>query len=130
MTIDIRRIQRYRSQSLRFLDSAMTEMRSGRWLQAEELLWGSLTLALKGVALSRGEHLEDDTQVKVYAARLGQEYHDRRLREAFNQLVAFGDGVDRIRESRSRVDHLFVVLDDVSSAVKRLWEMVPAGDEH
>ena len=46
------RIQRYRQQSLRLLDSALTEMRTGRWLRSEELLWGSLTLAVKAVAFS------------------------------------------------------------------------------
>lgn len=126
MVVDMQRIQRYRSQSLRFLESAFKEMRGGRWLQSEELLWGSLTLAVKGVALSRGQGLEDNDQVKAYAMQLGQERRDRRIRDAFNQLATFSDAVERIRESRSRVDQLFLVLDDVSSAVTRLWEMIPA----
>lgn len=129
MALNTQRIQRYRSQSLRFLESAFTEMRGGRWLQSEELLWGSLTLAVKGVALCRGDPLEGDEQVRAYATRLGREHRDRRIRDAFNQLAAFGDAVERIRESRSRVDQLFLVLDDVGSAVKRLWEMAPAENE-
>lgn len=128
--METQRIQRYRAQSLRFLENAFKEMRGGRWLESEELLWGSLTLAVKGVALSRGENLADNEQVKTYAMRLGQEYRDRRIRDAFNQLASFGDAVERIRESRSRTDQLFLALDDVSSAVKRLWEMVPTENGH
>ena len=123
------RIQRYRQQSLRLLDSALTEMRSGRWLRSEELLWGSLTLAVKAVALAQGDEIADNEAVREYASRLGQQHRDRRIREAFKQLSGFSDTVDRVRESRSRMDYLFLILDDVSSAVERLWELVPAPEQ-
>ena len=29
-------------------------------------------------------------------------------------------------ESHSRLDYLFLILDDISSAIERLWELVPA----
>ena len=119
-----RKIQRYRSQSLRLLDSAFGEMRNGRWMRSEELIWGSLTLAVKGVALSQGEEVGGDEAVRLYAAQLGKEHRDRRIREAFTQLSAFSETVDQVRESRSRVDYLFLQLDDVSAAVERLWELV------
>ena len=120
------KIQRYRQQSLRLLDSALTEMRSGRWLRSEELLWGSLTLAVKAVGLSHGDDIEGNEAVQEYASRLGQQHRDRRIREAFKQLSGFSDAVNRVRESRSRMDYLFLILDDISSAVERLWELVPA----
>lgn len=119
-----RKLQKYRSHSLRLLDSAFAEMRSGRWLRSEELIWGSLTLAVKGVALGQGEAIEGDEAVRLYAARLGKEHRDRRIREAFSQLSAFSETVDQVRESRSRVDYLFLQLDDISAAVERLWELV------
>ena len=120
------RIQRYRQQSLRLLDSALAEMRGGRWLRSEDLLWGSLTLAVKAVALTQGDEIEGDEEVREYASRLGRQHRDRRIREAFKQLSGFSDTVDRVRESHSRMDYLFLILDDISSAVERLWELVPA----
>ena len=66
------KLRRYRGQSLRFLEGASREIRAGRWAQCEELLWASLTLAVKGVALSRGEDLEQEPAVRAYANRLGQ----------------------------------------------------------
>ena len=125
------KIDRYRQQSLRHLDGALNELRGGRWMRSEDLLWGSLTLAVKGVALSRGDLLEGDEAVREYASRLGRQHRDRRIREAFQQLSGFSDTVDRVRESRSRMDHLFLMLDDISSAVERLWQLVPqeASDE-
>ena len=117
-----RRLDRYRSQSLRLRDDALDEMQAGRWLRAEELLWGSLTLAIKGAALSRGQELADDAAVKVYANRLGRRLRDRRIRDSFARLDQFADAVDRARESRRRMDQVFQILEDTTAAVERLWD--------
>ncbi len=88
------KIRRYRSQSIRLLDGALSEMRSGRWNRSEDLIWGSLTQAVKGVALSRGDQIEGEEAIKDYASRLGQQYRDRRIREAFTQLSNFSDAAE------------------------------------
>ncbi|MCH7606753.1 MAG: hypothetical protein IH962_06320 [Chloroflexi bacterium] len=129
MAVDTQRIRRYRTQSLRLLDSALSQMRSSQWARSEDLLWGSMTLAVKAVALTQGVTLEGDEAVREYAAQLGRETRDRRIRETFDQLVSFSDLVERVRDSRARMDRLFTVLDDVTSAVERLWEMVAADEE-
>ena len=125
MAIDTTRINRYRSQSLRLLDNALGDMRGGRWAQSEDLLWGSLTLAVKAVALSRGQELDGDQAVREYAEQLGQERRDKRIRESFDRLASFGESLQSIRESRGRLDRLFSILDDVTSAVEQLWDLVP-----
>lgn len=123
---DTKRIDRYRSQSLRLLESAMTELRSGRWNRSEEMLWGSLTLAVKGAALSRGDELGDDESVREYAAVLGSDLRDRRVRESFAQLASLTEALERARESRRRVEGVFRALDDISGAVEKLWDLVDA----
>ena len=128
MAVDTSKISRYRSQSLRLLESTLEQMRAGRWERSEDLMWGSLTLAVKGVALSRGQDLEGDEAVQAYATQVGQERRDRRIRDAFTQLAAFGETVTRVRDSRARVDHLFRILEDVMAAVERLWDTVPQDD--
>ncbi|MEC9237486.1 MAG: hypothetical protein VYC69_02335, partial [Chloroflexota bacterium] len=70
------RLLRYRGQSLRLLQDAMDEVRASRWDRCEELLWGSLTLAVKGVALGQGKELDSLKAVESYALELGQEYRD------------------------------------------------------
>jgi len=125
MATETARINRYRSQSLRLLDNALGDMRGGRWAQSEDLLWGSLTLAVKAVALSRGQSLSDDISIREYAEQLGQERRDKRIRESFDRLAAFGESLQSIRESRGRLDRLFSILDDVASAVEQLWDLVP-----
>ena len=124
--IDQARIQRYRSQSLRLLESALSELRGGKWTRSEELLWGSLTLAVKGAALSRGDHVEEDPAVRAYARQLGTDLRDRRVRESFEQLAALSVSLERARETRRRVEGVFRALDDISGTVERLWDLVDA----
>ena len=128
MASDTQRIDRYRKQSISLLQGALQQIKQGHWTRSEDLLWGSLTLAVKGVALSRGEQLTQDEEVREYASRLGHEHRDRRLREAFTQLSNFGESVERLREARFRVDRIIPMLEDVSSAIERLWEMAPAAN--
>jgi hypothetical protein len=123
-----KRLIRYHGQSLRLLQDAVDQIRQGRWLRCEDLLWGSLTLAVKGVALSRGEQLADQQALREYAERLGNERRDRRIRDAFTKLASFADTAEQVRESRRRSDNLVAVLEDVSGAVERLWEMLPSED--
>ena len=130
MSVDTKRIRRYRKQSIQLLENAINQMRGGRWSRSEDLLWGSLTLAVKGVALSQGKQLDGEEQVREYAAQLGQERRDRRIRDAFSQLAKFSDSVERIGESGFRVDRLVPIIEDVSSAVERLWEMTPVDEAH
>ncbi|MEC8857397.1 MAG: hypothetical protein VX664_08410 [Chloroflexota bacterium] len=122
------RIVRYRGQSVRLLQDAMDEIRGGRWGRCEELLWGSLTLAVKGVALGRSQELDGLKAVEDYAKALGDENRDRRIREAFDKLASFGETAEKVLESRIRADHLAQALEDVTGAVERLWDMAPGGD--
>ena len=122
------RLLRYRGQSLRLLQDAMDEIRQGRWERCEELLWGSLTLAVKGVALGRGRELDGLKAVEDFALELGQESRDRRIRESFTKLASFGETAEKVRESRIRADHLVATLEDVTGAVEKLWDMAPGGD--
>lgn len=122
------RLLRYRGQSLRLLQDAMDEIRQGRWDRCEELLWGSLTLAVKGVALGRGRELDGLKAVEDFALELGQENRDRRIRESFTKLASFGETAEKVRESRIRADHLVATLEDVTGAVEKLWDMAPGGD--
>ena len=122
------RIVRYRGQSLRFLQDAMDQIRTARWNRCEELLWGSLTLAVKGVALSQGQELDGLKAVEDYAHELGEENRDRRIKESFLKLNGFGDTAALVNESRIRADHLVAALEDVTGAVEKLWDMAPGGD--
>ena len=123
------RLARYNGQSVRLLRDAMNEARQARWLRAEELLWGSVTLAVKSVALTRGDDVDDRKSVEEYAHALGRELNDRRIRGAFDRLSNFADTADRMRDSRGGAQQLISILEDVTSAVEKLWALVPDIEE-
>ncbi len=121
------RLSRYRSQALRLQDAAQTAMRRGQWSQAEELLWGSLVAAARGVALWHGAAVDTDAALRDFVHRLGEQERDRYIRDAFDHLSAVADAAERVRERRSRVDYLFMAMDDLTEAVDRLVARIPAG---
>ena len=122
------KLLRYRNQSLRLLQDAVEEIRAGRRERCEELLWGSLTQAVKGVALGQARELDGPKAVEDYAQELGKENQDRRIQESFGKLSSFEETAEKVRESRIRADHLVRTLEDVTGAVERLWDLAPGGD--
>ena len=123
-----RRLARYRGQAVRLQDSAQVAMQRGQWSQAEELLWGSLVAAARGVALWHGEPTADDAELRAFLRRLGEQERDRYIRDAFDHLSALSEAAERVRERRSRVDYLFMAMDDVTEAVDRIVARIPDGD--
>ena len=123
------RLIRYNDQSVRLVRDAMNEARQSRWLRCEELLWGSVTLAVKGVALTRGQELEGRQAIEEYSQNLGKENNDRRIRDVFARMTGFADAAGRVRESRGGAQHLISILEDVTAAIERLWDMVLLDDE-
>ena len=122
------RVIRYRAQALRLLDSAQTTMSRGRWNEAEDLLWGGLVAAARGVALWHGEPADDDDDLRHFVRRLGDQERDRYIRDAFDHLSAWSETAERVRDRRSRVDYLFLAMDDLSEAIERLVAHLPGGD--
>ena len=123
------RLNRSRSQALRLLDSAQTAMGRGQWNQSEELLWGSLVAAARGVALWHGVPADSDDSLRDFLHRLGELEGDRYIRDAFDHLSALSDAAERVRERRSRVDYLFLAMDDLTEAIERLVAHIPVNDD-
>lgn len=122
------RLARYRSQALRLQESARVAMQRGQWSQAEDLIWGSLVAASRGVALWYGEDAGDDSRLKAFVRRVGEEEKDRYIRDAFDHLSALAEAAERVRERRTRVDYLILAMDDLDEGIDRLVARIPGGD--
>lgn len=123
------RLARYRNQAVRLQESAHVAMQRGQWTQAEELIWGSLVAASRGVALWYGEDVSDDARLKEFVQRVGEEEKDRYIRDAFDHLSALADAAERVRERRTRVDYLILAMDDLDEGIDRLVARIPGGDD-
>ena len=123
------RLARYRNQAVRLQESAHVAMQRGQWTQAEDLIWGSLVAASRGVALWHGEDVSDDARLKEFVRRVGEEEKDRYIRDAFDHLSALADAAERVRERRTRVDYLILAMDDLDEGIDRLVARIPGGDD-
>ncbi len=122
------RLARYRGQALRLQESAHVAMQRGQWSQAEDLIWGSLVAASRGVALWYGEDAGDDAKLREFVRRVGEAEKDRYIRDAFDYLSALADAAERVRERRTRVDYLILAMDDLDEGIDRLVARIPGGD--
>ena len=123
------RLARYRNQAVRLQESAHVAMQRGQWSQAEDLIWGSLVAASRGVALWYGEDVSDDARLKEFVKRVGDEEKDRYIRDAFDHLSALADTAERVRERRTRVDYMILAMDDLDEGIDRLVARIPGGDD-
>ena len=110
-------------------ESAHVAMQRGQWSQAEDLIWGSLVAAARGVALWYGEDAGDDARLRTFVRRVGEEEKDRYIRDAFDHLSALADAAERVRERRRRVDYLILAMDDLDEGIDRLVARIPGGDD-
>ncbi len=123
------RLARYRDQAVRLQQSAHVAMQRGQWSQAEDLIWGSLVAASRGVGLWYGEDVSDDARLKDFVKRVGEEEKDRYIRDAFDHLSALADAAERVRERRTRVDYLILAMDDLDEGIDRLVARIPGGGD-
>ena len=113
---------------MRLQESARVAMQRGQWSQAEDLIWGSLVAASRGVALWYGEDATHDAKLREFVRRVGQEEKDRYIRDAFDHLSALAEAAERVRDRRSRVDYLILAMDDLDEGIDRLVARIPGGD--
>ena len=114
---------------MRLQESAHVAMQRGQWSQAEDLIWGSLVAASRGLALWYGEDAADDAKLREFVRRVGQEEKDRYIRDAFDHLSALAEAAERVRDRRSRVDYLILAMDDLDEGIDRLVARIPGGDD-
>ena len=105
-------------------------MRRGRWNQAEELLWGSLTTAARGLALFHRAPADTDDQLRAFLNQFGDRQRDRYIRDAYDHLAALSDIAQRVRDRALRVDHLYITMDDLAQAIERIIAAIPENHDH
>ena len=79
------KVEKYASQSLRYLKNASKFIDAGNSEKASEFLWGSMAQALKAVAASNDIHLGNHRQIWNYAESLTKELEDKSIYDAFIQ---------------------------------------------
>ncbi len=95
----------------------------------EELLWGSAVAAVKAVATSRDERLEDENDVRRYVSRVAGEVGDRSLEEVLANVVRVGPVHLQVQDSTVSWDELYHVVKRICLGVERLLRLLPGEEE-
>ena len=123
---DRRYASRYRELSRRYLEHAVAEAGGGRWQRVEELLWASLTAAVKAVAWSRGVALRESSEIDQYAGSLAREKGDRSIGGAFRRLSRTSSLAEWTDEDGLVAQQLTLLVYDVRGWVDRMWHLLPS----
>ena len=76
--------QRYRTQSLRYLENAWRFLKEGEADKAGEFLWGSMAEAIMAAAAGKDVKLVNHRQVLHYGRSIAKEHQDERLLHALH----------------------------------------------
>ena len=114
--------QKYKSQSIHYLENVYSFIDAGDAEKAGEFLWGSMAQALKAVAASEGKELNAHWQIGDFARELAKKREDRSIWYAYGDASYFHHG---FYEAGLTIDDVRLRLDDVRQTIRNLLELIP-----
>lgn len=117
-------IEKYKSQSVHFLENAFRFIEAKEIEKASEFLWGSMAEAIKAIAISKGFFLKSHRQLWDYAEGLAKELQDESIFNAFRHANSLHSN---FYESTLELKDVLRVAEDVRATVGKLLRLLPQG---
>jgi len=120
------KVEKYATQSLRYLKNASKSIDEGNPDKASEFLWGSMAQALKAVGANKGIHLRNHRQIWDFVESLTKELEDRSIYDAFlhaNLLHA------NFYEAELELKDVKRIAEEIRMAVGTLLGLIPKASE-
>jgi len=115
-------LEKYKAQSIHYLENVYSFIDAGDAEKAGEFLWGSMAQALKAVAASEGRELKAHWEIGDYARELAKKREDRSIWYAYGDASYFHHG---FYEAGLTVDDVRLRLDGVRETIRKLLELIP-----
>ena len=119
------RVGKHKSQSIHYYENALRFIEAGDAEKASEFLWGSVSQAIKAVAMSRGIELRSHRRIRDYAIELAKSLQDESIRQAFISAQSLHSN---FYESGLLLEDVVMGADDAKKLVAKLFELIP-GEE-
>ena len=116
------RIEKYKAQSIHYLENAFIFIEAGDSEKASEFLWGSMAEALKAVAASRDIWLKSHRDIRNYAKELAEALQDGSIGHTFDNAQALHSN---FYESGLILEDVVTCAEDVKDAVGKLLGLIP-----
>lgn len=113
---------RYRIQSLHYLDNAARSLRAGEAAKAGEFLWGSLAEAFKAVAASKGMQLRSHRDIGDYARRLARDLGDDSIPSLYGAASHLHSN---FYEAELRMEDVVPLVERIRGLVRMLLSLLP-----
>ena len=117
-------IEKYRAQSIHYLENAFSFIEAGDAEKASEFLWGSMAEALKAVAASKEIWLRSHRDLRDYAMDLAKQLQDESIRNTFDRAQSLHSN---FYESGLMLEDVVICAEDVERAVGKLLSLIPGG---
>lgn len=114
-------VEKYKIQSVHYLENAFGYMEAGDAEKAGEFLWGSMAEALKAVAASRGLELRKHWDIGDYARQLARELGDTSIYDAFGHASYLHSN---FYEAGLRMEEVRIFAEDIRKAVGKLLSLI------
>ena len=115
-------VEKYKSQSIHYLENVYSSLDAGDAEKAGEFLWGSMAEALKAVAASEGRELKAHWEIGDYARELAKKREDSSIWYAYGDASYFHHG---FYEAGLTVNDVRLRLDGVRETIRKLLELIP-----
>ena len=116
------RTNKYKAQSVHYLENAILSMEAGNVEKASEFLWGSMAEALKAVAASRGRELRHHREIGKYARELAKQLGDEAISDVFGNASYLHTN---FYEVELTIEEVYTYGDRIKVIVGKLLDLIP-----
>ena len=114
--------EKYKSQSVHYLENALRFIDAGDAEKASEFLWGSMAEAIKAVAASKGITFKSHRALRDYAIGLAKELKDDSIRNDFDHAQSLHSN---FYETGLLIEDVVMCAEDVRATVAKLLSLIP-----
>jgi hypothetical protein len=115
-------VEKYRTQSIHYLENAFSFIKASEAEKAGEFLWGSLAQALKAVAASKGIELKTHWDITDYAKALAKQQGDRSIFDVFGHASYLHSN---FYEAGLRIKDVVIYAEEIGAMVRKLLALIP-----
>ena len=113
--------ERYKAQSMRYLENALHYVEVDDAEKASEFLWGSMAEAVKAVAASKEIELRSHKDLRDYAMELAKALRDDGIRNTFLHAQSLHSN---FYETGLLMEDVAICADDIRATLAKLFSLI------
>jgi len=114
--------QKYKAQSIHYLENAFVSMEAGDVEKASEFLWGSMAEAIKAIAASREREIRHHGEIGEYARELAKQLEDEAISDVFGNASYLHTN---FYETGLTIEEVYTYAIRIKAIVGKLLALIP-----